>query len=171
MAGSGQLVDKNRFKVLDEFDEDLDGGDRDEEVFVGGVDGTKQSEWCHPSPTRTRMRSITFHVARVYRPLTSAAKIVQAGNRISLGPDTADNYIENVRTGHLIHSTCSSRTELMGRSLWTLERVRTYGLSTFSRMLARERLRMTTANGAVIPSMGSTVIKFMGLEPGFTRQA
>ena len=59
----------------------------------------------------------------------------------------------------------------MGRSLWTLERVRTCGLSTFSLMLARERLRMTAANGAVIPSMGSTVIKFMGLEPGFTRQA
>ena len=120
LAGSGQLVDKNRFKVLDEFDEDLDGGDRDEEVFVGGVDGTKQSEWCHPSPTRTRMKSITFHVARVYRPLTSAAKIVQAGNRISLGPDAADNYIENVRTGermqtHIEWGTCFIRRAVAER--------------------------------------------------------
>ena len=40
-----------------------------------------------------------FNVAKVKKPLASAAKVVEAGNRISMGPNPSDNFIENTITG------------------------------------------------------------------------
>ena len=63
-ATGSSLTDKNCYTVLNEHEEDMDGGDCDE-VFV--VEGTKGPWCCNPSPTRARMGSMRFHVARVQR--------------------------------------------------------------------------------------------------------
>ena len=44
-----------------------------------------------------RPSSMTFNVAGVCKPLASAAKVVEAGNRIIMDPQ--GSYIENVKTG------------------------------------------------------------------------
>lgn len=46
--------------------------------------------------------AMTLNVAKVQRPLASAAKMVQAGNRISAGPSPEGNFIEHCATGEVI---------------------------------------------------------------------
>ena len=50
----------------------------------------------------SRESGMKCNVARAQRPLASAAKVVEAGNRISVGPKPEDNYIENATTGERI---------------------------------------------------------------------
>jgi hypothetical protein len=47
-----------------------------------------------------RRASMKFHVANVQRPLVSAVKVVQAGNRVVM--DSSGSFIENARTGELL---------------------------------------------------------------------
>mgnify|MGYP002811880390 CR=1 FL=1 len=47
----------------------------------------------------SRMSGMKFNVASVKKPLASAVKVVEAGNRISMGPRPDDNFIENRDTG------------------------------------------------------------------------
>ena len=85
--GGGQF-DSNGFRVLDDWDDHED--DSEEDVFIGLVESTKRHECGRPSLSKTRISAMKLHVARC-RPLASAAKIVKAGNSISMGPEEADN--------------------------------------------------------------------------------
>ena len=50
----------------------------------------------------SRESAVKFHVAKVQKPLALAAKLVEARNRIPMGPNPCDNYIENTNTGERI---------------------------------------------------------------------
>ena len=93
-AKEGSLFDSNRFTVLEDPDEDSE-----EDVFIGVVENTKRQECGRPTPSKTRVSAMKFHVAKAQRPLASATKIVTVGNRMSMGPKEADNFIEHVHTG------------------------------------------------------------------------
>ena len=43
-----------------------------------------------------------FNLAKVQKPLASTAQVVEAGNKISTGPNPEDNFIENSTTGERI---------------------------------------------------------------------
>ena len=81
-APAKEDFESNRFRMLDDHD------DSEEDVFVCVVENTK-----------TRSSAMRFHVAKVQRPLESAAKIVKAVTRIRMGPEEADDCIENDHTG------------------------------------------------------------------------
>ena len=40
-----------------------------------------------------------FNVADVGKPLASAVKVCQAGNRVLLSPEPGESYIENIKSG------------------------------------------------------------------------
>ena len=50
----------------------------------------------------SRESKLRLNVAKVQKPLASAAKVVEAGNKISMGPNPEDNFIENSTTGERI---------------------------------------------------------------------
>ena len=51
---------------------------------------------------KSRERGRRFNVARVQKPLASAAEVVEAGNESCMGPNPDDNYIMNDATGEKI---------------------------------------------------------------------
>ena len=102
-------------------DRDEHDDDSEEDVFIGVVENTKRQECGRPTRSKTRVSAMKFHVAKVQRPLASAAKIVKAGNRISMGPEEADNYIENVHTGERMQTRVEGGTyvfDVQEREQW-----------------------------------------------------
>ena len=125
-----------------------------------------------------------FNVARVQKPLASAAKVVEAGNKISMGPNPDDNYIMNDTTGEKIALRIDRGTfvfvvEFQDGEVGTITLDSGAGVNVWSEnlqshvpMMAKDsRLRMTAANGTNIDNLGTKIIKFHGVQPGFTRQA
>ena len=66
------------------------------EVPVGAV---KAADY---KPKLSRESKMRFNVANFQKPLASAAKVVEAGNKISMGPNPEDNFIEKSTTGERI---------------------------------------------------------------------
>ena len=95
-----------RFEVLkDDPEEDMveaETGDsqwrlfRKIEVPVGAVSAADYK------PKLSRESKMRFNVAKVQKPLTSAVRVVEAGNKFSTGPNPEDNFIENSTTGERI---------------------------------------------------------------------
>ena len=125
----------------------------------------------------SRLSGMTFHVADVKKPLASAAKVVEAGNRVVLDPNGC--YIESLATGEKIalrkergvfvidvrYESGEEGTITLdsgaGVSVWPKD------LQPSVKMLPRkEGLRMIAANGTVIDNIGQKIIRFQGL--GFT---
>ena len=96
----------NRFEVFkDDFEEDIEEAEtgdsqwrmfRKIEVPVGAV---KAADYKPKLSKESKMR---FNVAKVQKPLASAANVVEAGNKISMGTNPEDNFIENSTTGERI---------------------------------------------------------------------
>ena len=122
-----------------------------------------------------------FNFAKVQKPLASAAKVVEAGNRISMGPKPQDNYIENTKTGEKIELRVDRGTYVFdvefengevgaitldsgaGVSVWP------EGMQDQIPLMPKDpKLKMTAANGSVIENLGTKVIKFRGVEADFT---
>ena len=122
-----------------------------------------------------------FNVAKVQKPLASAAKVVEAGNRISMGPKPQDNYIENTQIGEKIELRVDRGTYVFdvefengevgaitldsgaGVSVWP------EGMQDQIPLMPKDpKLKMTAANGSVIENLGTKVIKFRGVEADFT---
>ena len=118
----------NRFEVLnDDPEEDLEEAETDDsqwrmfrkiEVLVGAV------KTAYFKPKLSRQSKMWFNAAKVQKPLASAAKVVEAGNKISMGPNPEDNFNENSTTGERIglrwkrarsSSTWNSRTARRAR--------------------------------------------------------
>ena len=136
--------------------------------------------------TMTRRSAIEFHVADVRRPLASAAKMIQAGNRIVL--DSSGSFVENVATGEKMEVKVKDETFVFevvydngDRGEITLDsgagvNVWPKNLQSQVKMLPRRPgLRMAAANGTEIANLGRKVIQFRGVEAepasaGFSRQ-
>lgn len=125
-----------------------------------------------------------FNVAKVQKPLASAAKVAEAGNNIVMGPKAEDNYIENIAIGERIGLRVEKGTYVFdveyesgevgaitldsgaGVSVWP------EGLLPDVPLLPKNpHLRMTAANGSDIENLGMKVVRFCGAQQGFSRRA
>jgi hypothetical protein len=126
--------------------------------------------------------AMKFHVAKVQRPLASAVKVVEAGNRVIMEKGRA--YIENVETGSIMPLRVERGTYVFdvmysngGEGTITLDSGA--GVNVWPEHLLPEvplsapepGLKMTAANGTETPSKGVKVVEFVGKQkaPGFTR--
>jgi hypothetical protein len=154
-------------------------GEKHVEVNIGAVEKTE----CFKGGA-SRVKAMKFNVAEVKKPLASAAKVVSAGNRICMGPKPNENYIQNTNTGEKIELRIEGGTyvfdvEYEDGELGTITldsgagvNVWPQGLQAHVPMQPKDpKLRMTAANGSSIENLGTKVIHFKGLEPGFRRRA
>ena len=128
----------------------------------------------------TRTSAIEFHVADVRKPLASAVKMVNAGNRIVL--DKQGSYVENVDTGERMEVKVQDETFVFdvqygngevgvitldsgaGVNVWPK------GALPEVRMLPRKPgLRMCAANGTEIANLGRKIVQFRGIDAGATK--
>jgi hypothetical protein len=129
----------------------------------------------------SRESGMKFNVAAVKKPLASAAKVVGAGNRISMGPNPNENFIENASTGEKIGLRVEGGTyvfdvKYQNGELGTITLDSGAGVNVWPKELQEQvpmqpkdpKLRMTAANGSSIENLGTKVIHFVGMEPGFS---
>ena len=177
----------NTFEALADDSEDNEEGAecngvewkmfRSSKVDVGAVGATSTK------PRMSRESKMRFNVARVQKPLASAAKVVEAGNRISMGPDPEDNYIENGKTGEKIglrveRGTYVFDVEFKDGEAGTITLDSGAGVNVWPEHIQKDipmlpkdpRLRMTAANGSDIQNLGMKMIEFRGVESGFRRR-
>lgn len=167
-------VVRNSFQALDE-QSDFDEGC---EVMIGTIGG-EDRKLSRPSGMR-------FNVASVKKPLASAAKVVEAGNKISMGPLPEDNYIENLQTGEKLKIRVDKGTyvfdvEYANGENGTITLDSGAGVNVWPKDLLEELplmakepgLRMTAANGTVIENLGTKLVQFRAVaqNSGFTRRA
>jgi hypothetical protein len=148
-----------------------------EQVMIAEVE-TDQKEW-------TRASGMMFHVADVAKPLASAVKVCEAGNRIVMDPEPGQSYVENVLTGERMmlkkergtfvfeveylddgetgHITLDSGA---GVSVWPKKLKE--GLKTLPK---KAGLNMIAANGTKIENFGQKLITFKGLKSPFNGRA
>jgi hypothetical protein len=134
----------------------------------------------------TRRAAMKFHVARVQRPLASAVKVVEAGNRIVMEKGKA--FIENMQTKKVMPLRVDRGTYVFdvrynngedgtitldsgaGVNVWPEHLLPNLPMSP-----PEPGLKMTAANGTEIPSKGTKTVEFVGREvvasPVFSRHA
>ena len=128
----------------------------------------------------TRKAVMKFHVAKVQRPLASAAKVVEAGNRIIM--EKGGSFIENVATGERMKVRVERGTYVFdvkynngehgsitldsgeGVNVWPEDMLKDIPLRP-----PEPGLKMTAANGTEIPNLGCKVVEFVASEPIFSR--
>ncbi len=101
-----------------------------------------------------------------------------------MGPNTNESFSENAGTGEKIELRVEGGTyvfdvELEGGELGTITLDSGAGVNVWPKELQAHipmqpkdpKLRMTVANGSSIENLGTKVIHFKGLEPGFRRRA
>ena len=138
---------------------------KSEETVIGAVTADSKA---------AREKSLVFNVADVRKPLASAVKVCEAGNRIVLDPDPSKCRIENVQTGERISLRKSRGTYVFdvelshdgsyceitldsgaGVSVWPQSNRK--GLDMQPKM---KGLQMVAANGTPIQYAGQAVVKF-----------
>ena len=85
-----------------EEDEQAEEADIGGVWMIGAVEATEEVKVNHvetEAKKLTRESGMCFHVARVQKPLASAAKVVAAGNRIVMSPEGGESFIENIASG------------------------------------------------------------------------
>ena len=129
----------------------------------------------------TRESGITFNVTDVVRPLVSAVRICDAGNRIVMDPDPEQSYVENLNTGERIklrrdkgtfvfdvQYSCNGEMDTV--TLWPKHK-----LPEVELLPKKEGLKMIAANGTPIQNLGQKIVKFRGISHegklDFTRRA
>jgi hypothetical protein len=147
----------------------------EEQVMIAEVEA---KEW-------TRASGMMFHVADVAKPLASAAKVCEAGNRIVMDPEPGKSYVENVLTGERMllkkeRGTFVFEVEFLddgGTGHITLDSGA--GVSVWPKKLKTELktlpkkagLNMIAANGTKIENFGQKLITFKGLKSPFNGRA
>jgi hypothetical protein len=132
-----------------------------------------------------RKAAMRLHVAGVQRPLASAAKVAQAGNRVVMSSN--GSFIEHEKTGERIplrveRGTFVFDVQYQGGTCGTITLASGAGVNVWPEHLLTEvpmgppdaGLRMTAANGTQIASCGTKLIEFTAKDggiPGFTRHA
>ena len=145
-----------------------------EEIYtIGDID----AEHGESEKVFTRLSSMTFNVAGVCKPLASAAKVVEAGNRIIMDPE--GSYVENVKTGERMQLRIKKGVFVFdvqyqdgdsgeitldsgaGVSVWPK------GLKQSLLRVGprKEGLKMVAANGTTIENVGQTKVVFRGVAP------
>ena len=137
-----------------------------EPVCIAAVDRAKA----------TRESGLTFNVADVSRPLASAVKVVEAGNRIVMDPNPEDCYIANKATGEkmrirqekgtfvfdVLHTEVDEGMVTVdsgaGVNVWPKEKLKEIKL-----MPKVKDLKMVAANGTDIGNYEQKLIKFYGV--------
>ena len=117
--------------------------------------------------------AMKFNVAKVQRPLASAVKVVEAGNKIVMSKSGA--YIEHEGTGarmplRVERGTFVFDVEYEGGKDGTITLDSGVGVNVWPENLLPEvplnppeaGLRMTAANGTEIPSRGVKIVRFVG---------
>jgi hypothetical protein len=154
--------------------------------MIGAVDVTEEVEVNHVTAEAkklTRESGMCFHVARVQKPLASAAKVVAAGNRIVMNPDGGESFIENIASGERLAMRVERGTYVFdveyedgkegsitldsgaGVNVWPMD------LQKGVPMMPKQKgLKMLAANGTEIENLGRKLIKFRGVAPVFTRR-
>ena len=149
---------KNRWQSLEEYT-------GDSESVIGSVAGKRL----------TRESGIVFNVTNAKRPLASAVKMCEAGNRIFM--DATGCYIQNIKTGEKMALRKEGGTFVFdvqysvndevdaitldsgaGVSVWPVEKLKQV------EMLPRKLgLRMIAANGTEMSNYGQKFVKFRGI--------
>jgi hypothetical protein len=199
--GSGGM----QVDAVTEEDDDTEIADVSGVWMIGAVDATEEvdeeKEWkekkkktknvkevfvnhvAAEAKKLTRQSGMCFHVARVQKPLASAAKVVAAGNRIVMVPDGGESFIENIASGERLAMRVERGTYVFdveyedgeegsitldsgaGVNVWPMN------LQKKVPMMAKQKgLKMMAANGTEIENMGRKMIKFRGVAPVFTRR-
>ena len=126
-----------------------------------------------------------FNVANVAKPLASAAKVVEAGNRIVMDPEPGKSYVENIITGERMLLKKDKGTYIFevkylddgkmgsitldsgaGVSVWPMKMKE--GVETLPK---KAGLNMIAANGTKIYNYGQKMIKFKGRQSVFSGRA
>ena len=120
-----------------------------------------------------RTSGIHFNVAKVKKPLASAARVVAAGNRVVMVDEPGKSFIENVETKERIPLRVEKGTYVFdveyengqfgvitldsgaGVNVWPEGM-----LPEVAVMPKREGLRMTAANGTEIENLGTKLVRF-----------
>jgi hypothetical protein len=123
------------------------------------------------TPPAGRKAAMKFHVAAVQRPLASAVKVVQAGNRVVMS--ATGSFIENERSGERMplrveRGTFVFDVEYTDGSPGTITLDSGAGVNVWPEHLLpaipmqppEQGLRMTAANGTEIPSRGVKTVEF-----------
>ena len=160
--------------------------EEEEEADIGGVWMIGAVDVDHieqEAKKLTRESRMCFHVAKVKKPLASAAKVVAAGNRVVMSPEKGGSYIENIESGERLAMRLDRDTYVFdveyadgkegsitldsgaGVSVWPAD------LQKKVPMMAKQKgLRMSAANGTEIENLGRKMIRFRGIAPGFSRR-
>ena len=197
----GHKAAECRVKDVGEVDEELEAKG-EEEVggvwTIGAVDakgvsrGTKELEKDLNSieygERLTKESEMVFNIEDVKKPVASAVKVCDAGNRIVMDPDPQKCYVEKVDTGERMKIRRENGTFVIdvqfvngdygaitldsgaGVNVWPKQKLQDGKI-----MPKKEGLRMVAANGTDIQNYGQKEIKFRGVAHGiasvFTRQA
>ena len=167
---------RNRYQDLAVYE-----GENEEKdlVEINAVDGARL----------TRESCINFHVTDAKRPLASAVKVCEAGNRVVMEAD--GGYVENLKTGERMRLRKDKGTFVFdiqysvngnmdtitldsgaGVSVWPADK-----LPEVSMTAKKPGLRMVAANGTDMKNYGQKTIRFRGLaeevrsNADFTRRA
>ena len=157
-------MSRNRFEALQE----------DEEIVPIMAVETQKAQ------AMTRTSAIEFHAADVRKPLASAVKMANAGNRIVL--DKQGSYVENVDTGERMEVKVQGETFVFdvqygngepgvitldsgaGVNVWPR------GDLPEVRMLPKKPgLRMCAANGTEIANLDQKIVQLRGIDVGTTK--
>jgi hypothetical protein len=179
---SGMQVD-----AVFEGDEQAEEADIGGVWMIGAVEATEEVKVNHvetEAKKLTRESGMCFHVARVQKPLASAAKVVAAGNRIVMSPEGGESFIENIASGERLALRVDRGTYVFDveyadgvEGAITLDSGA--GVNAWPRDLQKEvpmmpkqkGLRMSAANGTEIENLGRKMIRFRGVAPGFRGRA
>ena len=125
----------------------------------------------------TRPSTMTFNVAGVCKPLVSAVRVVEAGNRIVM--DSNGSYVENKRTGEKMQLRSKKGVFVFdvkyqdgdtgeitldsgaGVSVWPKDHKR----NLISLGPKKEGLKLVAANGTAIENVGQAKVIFQGVAP------
>ncbi len=126
-----------------------------------------------------------FIVARVSIPLASAAKVVEAGNRIVMDPVLGQSYVRNIATGapmllqkdrgtsvfevqYLDDGKMACITLDSGAGVSVLPKSMKENIETLPKVVG---LHMVAASGTRIANYGQKLIKFKGMQSVFSGRA
>ena len=146
----------------------------DEEVMINAIEAEGKK--------LTRPSGMMFNVADVAKPLASAVKVCEAGNRIIMDPEPGKSYVENILTGERMLLKRDKGTFVFeveytddgemgnitldsgaGVSVWP--RKMKENLKTLPK---KKGLSMVAANGTKIENYGQKLITFKGVQPLFS---
>jgi hypothetical protein len=168
----------NKYQALSEkidieknhFDEEAEKTDIENNQCDEEVNGVEDGQRL------TRESSMDFNVADVGKPLASAVKVCQAGNRVLLSPEPGGSYIENIKSGERMELRVEKGTFVFdvefsegedgtitldsgaGVNVWPKNKLKNVPM-----MPKKNGLTMKAANGTEIANYGRKIIKFRGI--------